>query len=96
MPEDTMFVVPRKDNRQTQIEAMELGDTISISRRVDLTMGIAEDAIKDHNHQIRGILDQQASRARRRIRGSKFTVENGTFLTRSGALMLVAVCTRVE
>lgn len=96
MPEDTMFVIGRKENRQSQIEAMDLGDTVSISRRVDMTMGIADTAIRDHMHQIRGILDQQASRAKRKIKGSKYTVENGTFITRSGALMLVAVCTRVE
>lgn len=96
MPADTMFVVPRTENRQAQIEAMDLGDTVSISRRVDLSMGLPEDAIKDHTHQLRGILDQQATRARRKVRGSKFTVENGNFITRAGALMIVAVCTRVE
>lgn len=96
MAEDTMFVVPRTENRQTQIEAMDLGDTVSISRRVDLTMGLAEDAVKNHTHQIRGILDQQATRARRKVRGSKYVVENGSFVTRSGALMIVAVCTRIE
>ena len=96
MPADTMFVVPRTENRQAQIEAMELGDTVSLSRRVDLSMGLAEETIREHTHQLRGILDQQATRARRKVKGSKFTVENGTFITRANALIIVAVCTRVE
>ena len=96
MAEDTMFVVPRTENRQSQIETMELGDTVTVSRRIDLTMGLAEDTVREHNHQIRGILDQQATRARRKVKGNKYIVENGSFVTRSGALMLVAVCTRIE
>lgn len=96
MPADTMFVIGQKENRQAQIDAMELGDTVSISRRIDLSMGIAPDTVKNHNHQIRGILDQQATRARRRSPGSKFIVENGKFVTRDDALILVAVITRIQ
>ena len=96
MARDTMYVVPAKETRQAQIEAMEIGDSVSISRRLTLDMGITQDAIAEHTHQIRGIFDQQASRARKRVTGSQYMVENGAFITRGGALVITAVCTRIN
>ena len=96
MTEDTMFDILPKENRQSKIEAMELGETISISRRLSLDMGITQEAVAEHVHQLRGILDQQATRARRRVPKAQYTVENGAFITRSGALVLSAICTRIK
>lgn len=92
--QDSLFVVPRADNRQSQIEALDIGETISISRRISTDMGVTREQISAHTHQLRGILDQQVSRAKRKVRGSKFIVENGSFITNGGAMMLCVVCTR--
>jgi len=93
---DEVYEISRKENRQTQIEQMDIGDTVSIARRIEMQHGFAEGAISEHNKQIRGIADQQAHRARRRLKERKFKVENGSFLTRDGALVVVAAVTRVE
>lgn len=95
-PEDTLFVIQQRDDRMAQINAMEIGDTVCVARRLDTGFGIPEDAIKDNITQMRGVLDQQAIRARRRLPGKQFTVENGSFITRGGAIMLCAVLTRTE
>ncbi len=93
---DEFFEVSRKENRQGQIEEMDIGDSIAISRRIEMQHGFAEGAITEHNRQIRGIMDQQTHRARRRLKDRKYKVENGSFMTRDGALIVVAVATRVE
>lgn len=93
---DEFFEVSRKENRQGQIEEMDIGDSVAISRRIELQHGFAEGAITEHNRQIRGIMDQQTHRARRRLKDRKYKVENGSFMTRDGALIVVAVATRVE
>lgn len=88
-------VVPKID-RQAQIDAADIGDVISIGRRIDLTFGLPDGLIAKHTDQMRGIMDTQALRARRRYPGRKYSVENGHFMTRSGALMVIVTCTRVE
>lgn len=93
---DEFFEVGRKENRQGQIEEMDIGDSVAISRRIELQHGFADGAITEHNRQIRGIMDQQTHRARRRLKDRKYKVENGSFMTRDGALIVVAVATRVE
>lgn len=93
---DEVYEISRKENRQNQIEAMDIGDSVSISRRIELQSGFGEGAIAEHNKQVRGIMDQQTHRARRRQKHHKYKVENGSFMTRDGALIVVAVCTRVE
>lgn len=93
---DEVFEIEQKENRQAQIEQMDIGDTVSISRRVEMMHGFAEGAIAEHNRQLRGIADQQTHRARRRFKERKFKVENGSFMTREGALILTAAITRVE
>ena len=93
---DEVYEISRKENRQGQIEQLDIGDTVSISRRVELQHGFADGAISEHNKQVRGIADQQAHRARRRFKERKFKVENGSFMTREGALIVTAAITRVE
>ena len=93
---DDTYVIGRKDNRQSQIEDMDIGDSVSIARRIELQHGFAEGAITKHNRQLRGIIDQQAHRARRRRPGRKYKVENGSFMTLDGSLILTAVITRTE
>lgn len=95
MASDTLFVVEPGDNRQAQIESLDLGETVSITRRIGSDMGINRDQIAQHFHQLRGTLDQQVKRAKRKVPGGKFIVENGSFITYSGAIMLSAVCTRI-
>lgn len=93
---DEVYEISRKENRQTQIEQMDIGDTVAIARRVELQHGFAEGAITEHNKQIRGIADQQAHRARRRFTERRFKVENGSYMTRDGALIVTAAVTRVQ
>ena len=93
---EEVYEISRKENRQTQIEGLDIGDSVAITRRIEMQLGFAEGAITDHNKMLRGIMDQQAHRARRRYKHHKFKVENGSFMTRDGALIIVAVCTRVE
>jgi len=95
MPQELYEIEP-KENRQSQIEALDIGDSVAIARRIELEGGLASGAITRHNERIRGILDQQTGRARRRLPQRKFKVENGSFTTREGALIVTAVCTRVE
>ncbi len=93
---DEVYEISRKENRQDQIERMDIGDTVSISRRIELQHGFAEGAISEHNKQVRGIADQQAHRARRRLKDHRYKVENGSFMTRDGALIVTAAITRVQ
>lgn len=95
MPKDYVEVVPKID-RQAQIDAADIGDVVSIGRRIDLSFGLPDGLIAQHTDQMRAILDTQALRARRRNPGRKYSVENGHFMTRSGALMVIVTCTRVE
>ena len=89
-----LYEVPEGEDRQKQIEKLPLGETISISRRIDLTFGCDPEKITQHNKQVRGILDQQTHRARRKDKSKQYKVENGSFLTRDGAMIIVAACTR--
>lgn len=95
MATEFVEVIPKID-RQAQIDAADIGDVVSIGRRIDLSFGLPEGLIAKHTDQMRGILDTQALRARRRHPGRKYSVENGYFMTRSGALMVIVTCTRVE
>lgn len=81
-------------SRQSQIEALDIGESIAIARRIDLTMGCDPDDLSEMNDRIRGIMDQQVNRARRKG-VNDFKVETGRFVTRDGSLMLVAVCSRI-
>lgn len=90
------YVIAAKENRQSQLEALDIGDSVAIARRIEMQHGFAEGAISEHNRQVRGIMDQQVHRARRRRTECRYTVENGSFLTRDGSLIVVAVATRIE
>lgn len=92
---EEVYEISRKENRQSMIEDMDIGDTVSISRRIDMRYGFADGAIGAHNRQLRGIADQQTHRARRRFKERKFTVENGSFMTQAGALVLTVAITRI-
>lgn len=93
---EEFYEISRKENRQSQIEALDIGDTIAIARRVELQYGFAQNAITEHNKQVRGIADQQTHRARLRHKDRKFKVENGSYMTKDGALIITAAITRVD
>lgn len=90
-----VYVIPKKLNRQSEIDSMEIGQTVSIARRIDLSFGISPEQTQDHSRLLRGILDQQANRARRKDRTKEYTVENGTFISRGGAMIVCATVTRL-
>lgn len=90
------YVIQPKENRQAQIEALALGESIAVAKRIDIQHGFPEGAIQVHSDRMRGTLDQQVYRARRRYTERRWTTETGYFLSRSGALIITAACTRTE
>jgi hypothetical protein len=81
-------------SRDSQVRALEQGSSISISDRIDTTFGVDSEAISARTRQLRGIMDQSAHRARQQVPNSEFVVENGSFVTKAGAILLTAVVTR--
>lgn len=93
---DTHVVVTKRDNRQDQIDRMEVGDSVAVARRLSLDFGMPKDTIAAHLHALRGTLDQQCNRVRRKKVDRKFIVESGTYITRDGAVMISVVATRTD
>ena len=93
---DEVYTISAKETRQSSLDSADVGDSVAIARRVEMRFGFAEGAISTHTKQVRGVMDQQAHRARRNAPGKRYTVENGSFMTKDGALIVVAVATRVE
>lgn len=83
-------------NRQTLVNKMEVGDTVSISRRVEMQYGFAPGAIAKHHQQLRGTLGQQTDRARKAFKDREFKVECGSFMTSEGAMIITAAVSRLR
>lgn len=84
----------RRYNRQGDIETMEVGDSVSLSHRIDLSFGVPDKAIQLHTDRLRGSLDSQASRAKRKLPGRNYVVENGLYITKAEALIVTVALTR--
>lgn len=84
------------DSQQKRIELMDIGDTISTSRRIDMTGGLDQKLLIDNRAFVRSTMDQQAQRARRKMRPADYIVELTEGLTRAGALIITAAITRVR
>lgn len=80
--------------RQQQINNLDVSESITISQRIDLSFGMDKDAVSRITKLLRGNLDQQANRARKGT-GKDYTVENGSYLTSGGALIVCATITRL-
>lgn len=93
---EDIVMSPSDHTRAAQIKKLDIGESVSYARRVELKYGFSEGAISLHTRQVRGNIDQQAHRARRQDPHRKYKVENGSFMTMEGALILVAVVTRTE
>lgn len=89
------YIEPAEEspNRQAAINNMEVGQSVSLSHRLDLSFGLDKDAVSRTTRLLRGNLDQQANRARKST-GKDYTVENGSYLTSAGALIVVCTITR--
>lgn len=81
-------------NRQRDIETMEIGETLSISYRIDLSFGIPDGAVQLHTDRVRSTLDAQATRAKKKIPGRQYVVENGHYISAREALIITAALTR--
>lgn len=81
--------------RQAQINGMEVGQSVALAHRMDLSFGIDRDAVTRMTKLLRGNLDQQANRARKATR-NEYTVENGSYLTSAGALIVCCTVTRTR
>lgn len=95
-PAEELYDIPEAEQRQAMIDQLPINESVAIARRIDLTFGTDPAKLAQHTKQVRGILDQQTHRTRRRLPKQQYKVENGSFLTRDGALMIVAVVTRSE
>ncbi len=83
-------------SRDSQVRALEPGSSISISDRIDTSYGVDPEGVSARTRQLRGIMDQSAHRARSAVKGSEYVVENGSFVTKAGAIILSAVVTRTS
>jgi hypothetical protein len=94
--EEEFELGPQDHTRAAQIGKLAVGDSVAVVRRVEIKYGFADGAIALHTRQIRGIADQQAHRARRQNPKRKYKVENGSFVTQDGSLILVASISRTD
>lgn len=79
-----------------EIDNLDIGDSVAIARRIDIKYGFDPETAQRHKEQVRGNLDKQADRARKMHRDRAFKVENGSFITRDGAYIVVTVLTRTD
>lgn len=93
---EDLDLISAHTNRQSLINKMEIGDTVSISRRVEMQYGFAPGAIAKHHNQLRGNLGQQADRARKLFKDREFKVECGSFMTSEGAMIVTAAISRLS
>ena len=96
MSSKQLHVIKPKDNRQAQIEALEVGSSVAIAQRVLINFGVADGVFKFHKDRLRAILEQQAIRARSRIAEARYTIEVGNYLSHVEAVLIVAVITRIN
>lgn len=90
-------VPPGRRQRMNALEELPVGESVSISRRVALDFGINEGEHRKMISNMRGAIDSQVNRARRKYAGRRYTVENVTAITAGGAALILTVCaTRVE
>lgn len=85
----------RELSRDAQIRRLEPGGSVAVADRLDVSFGLADDAIPLSMKRLRSALDQSAHRARTAT-GSNYQVESGHFVTQSGAIINVAVLTRMD
>lgn len=95
MEDDDLFEILPEESRRHKILNMGIGEAASIARRIDISFGISNKVLRDNIKAVRGSLDQQASRARRMFPEREYRVENGSFVVNDGALVVVAICTRL-
>lgn len=91
-----VYLVDEKVDRQKQIESLELGDSIALVKRVDLSFGVNPDNLITFRKKLRGVMDVQCHRARRRLPDAEFKVENGSFITSDASMMIVVTITRMN
>jgi len=83
--------------RQDSIEQLEIGESIAEARRLDYTFGMSKDEVNTHLERLRGIIDSQVARARRKGDGRTYTVENIVgCASRSPAILISVIATRLS
>ena len=84
-------------SRAQAIENLEPGESISISKRVALDFGITADEVVSIKDQLRGIMDGQVHRVRRKYSGRIYRTEIVSAVSPQGAGFIVTCCcTRFE
>lgn len=87
--------VTRRENRSGLLSELDIGESVSISSRIDLSFGLPEKRIRDEVDRLRQTLDTQVSRVRRKFREREYIVENGSFITPRQGVVITAVATRL-
>ena len=85
-----------EDSVRAQVQRLDIGQSVAKAYRVagtDSFPGLDINGISAH---MRKTLDGAVHRVRRRLPERDYTVETGQFFTRSGALTVVAMVTRVS
>lgn len=95
--EKTPGADPTLPGMRARIAALEVGETLSEATRVELGASLADlsEHIGDEIEKLRNRINPQIARAKAAT-GHVFTVENGSFLTRSRDLIIAFAVTRVE
>lgn len=84
-------------SRAKAIENLEPGESLSIAKRVALDFGVTSDELTSIKDQLRGVIDGQVHRTRRKHTGRLYKTEIVSALTPQGAaLIIVCCCTRFE
>lgn len=87
---------PHPNSRKSTIELLDIGDSYSVARRLDLTFGLSDAERIKHTEQVRVSVESMAARARRKNPGRKFVVESFIGHPSSKAVIFVsAVVTRL-
>lgn len=89
--------IPAPDeNLRARVASLEIDECLPLAERVSLTTSTGKiPRIFDSIDRLRGKLSQPVARAKHQT-GRNFAVETGTFTTRSGDLIAVAVVTRID
>lgn len=83
--------------RASALEDMMEGETISTSLRLPLDYGVNASEYSKHITRLRGTMDAQVARARRKNPGRTYVVENVAAITSRGDAMIVTVAaTRLQ
>ncbi len=82
--------------QQMIVDYLPIGESYSLTHRLDLTYGIDAKARGTVAERLRGRLDQMTFKSRQGQRGKKFRTEVLYALAHGNAIYVICVCTRTN